>query len=56
VLEYLSVGATAVQVGTASFVSPGTVGGLVVELKRRIVELKINNMKELTEVLVPKWD
>jgi dihydroorotate dehydrogenase (NAD+) catalytic subunit len=56
VLEYLCVGATAVQVGTASFVAPGTVGGLAVELKRRIVELKLKNIKELTEVLVPKLD
>ena len=56
VLEYLSVGATAVQVGTASFVAPGTVGGLAAELERRIAVLKVNNMKELTEVLVPKLD
>jgi dihydroorotate dehydrogenase (NAD+) catalytic subunit len=56
VLEYLSVGATAVQVGTASFVAPGTVEGLVAGLKKRISGLKLQNISQLTEVLVPKLD
>jgi dihydroorotate dehydrogenase (NAD+) catalytic subunit len=56
VLEYLSVGAAAVQVGTASFVAPGTVGGLAAGLESRIIGYKIKNIKELTEVLVPKLD
>jgi len=56
VLEYLSVGAAAVQVGTASFVAPGTVAGLAVELEREIVRYKLQNIKALTEVLVPKLD
>jgi dihydroorotate dehydrogenase (NAD+) catalytic subunit len=56
VLEYLSVGAAAVQVGTASFVSPGAIGDLAAELERRIVESNVQNLKDLTEVLVPKFD
>jgi len=56
VLEYLSAGASAVQVGTASFVAPGTVGGLAVELEKRISRYKVKNIKDLTEVLVPKLD
>jgi dihydroorotate dehydrogenase (NAD+) catalytic subunit len=56
VLEYLSVGATAVQVGTASFVSPSTIGDLAAKLERRILEFNVQNIKDLTEVLVPKFD
>jgi dihydroorotate dehydrogenase (NAD+) catalytic subunit len=56
VLEYLSVGAAAVQVGTASFVSPGATRDLAAELKRRILEFNVKNLKDLTEVLVPKFD
>jgi dihydroorotate dehydrogenase (NAD+) catalytic subunit len=56
VLEYLSVGAAVVQVGTASFVSPGAIGGLAAELERRITGYKLHNIKDLTEVLVPKLD
>jgi dihydroorotate dehydrogenase (NAD+) catalytic subunit len=56
VLEYLSVGAAAVQVGTASFVSPGAIGDLAAELERRIFESNVQNLKDLTEVLVPKFD
>ncbi len=40
VLEYLSVGAAAVQVGTASFVSPGVTQGLVDGLHRAVSEAK----------------
>ena len=56
VLEYLSVGAAVVQVGTASFVNPGAIGGLASELERRITGYKVHNMKDLTEVLVLKLD
>jgi len=56
VLEYLSVGAAAVQVGTASFLDPGAVGGLAIDLERRISGYKLKNIKDLTEVLVPKLD
>jgi dihydroorotate dehydrogenase (NAD+) catalytic subunit len=56
VLEYLSVGAKAVQVGTASFVDPGAIVGLAVELERQISRYKVKNIKDLTEVLVPKLD
>jgi len=50
------VGAAAVQVGTASFVSPGAIGDLAAELERRILESNVKNLKDLTEVLVPKFD
>ena len=56
VLEYLAVGATAVQVGTASFVAPSAVAGIIEELGKHIVGLKVRNIKELTEVLVRKLD
>ena len=56
VLEYLSVGAAAVQVGTASFVNPCAVGGLAAQLEERVTGYKLQNIKDLTEVLVPKLD
>jgi dihydroorotate dehydrogenase (NAD+) catalytic subunit len=56
VLEYLSVGAVAVQVGTASFVDPSAVTGLAAGLGREISRYKLQNIKALTEVLVPKLD
>jgi dihydroorotate dehydrogenase (NAD+) catalytic subunit len=56
VLEYLSVGAAAVQVGTASFVNPGAIGGLAAQLEERVTGYKLQNIKDLTEVLVPKLD
>jgi dihydroorotate dehydrogenase (NAD+) catalytic subunit len=56
VLEYLAVGAAAVQVGTASFVGPGIVGGLATGLQERILGYKVKNIHGLTEVLVPKLD
>jgi dihydroorotate dehydrogenase (NAD+) catalytic subunit len=56
VLEYLSVGAAAVQVGTASFVNPGAIGDLGALLEERVTGYKLHNIKDLTEVLVPKLD
>jgi dihydroorotate dehydrogenase (NAD+) catalytic subunit len=56
VLEYLSVGAAAVQVGTASFVRPGVVGALSTGLQRRILGYKLQNIQDLTKVLVPQLD
>jgi dihydroorotate dehydrogenase (NAD+) catalytic subunit len=56
VLEYLSVGAAAVQMGTASFVSPGAIGALASELKRRATGFNVQNIQDLTEVLVLKLD
>ena len=53
VLEYLAVGATAVQVGTASFVRPGAVGDLSTGLRQRILGYKLQNIQDLTKVLVP---
>jgi dihydroorotate dehydrogenase (NAD+) catalytic subunit len=56
VLEYLSVGAAAVQMGTASFVRPGAIGALASELQRRATGFNVQNIQDLTEVLVPKLD
>jgi dihydroorotate dehydrogenase (NAD+) catalytic subunit len=56
VLEYLSVGAKAVQVGTANFVRPGAIGGLAAQLERRSTGFNVQNIQGLTEVLVPKLD
>lgn len=56
VLEYLAAGATAVQVGTASFVRPGVVECLSTGLRRRISGYKLQNMQDLTKVLVRPLD
>jgi dihydroorotate dehydrogenase (NAD+) catalytic subunit len=56
VLEYLAVGAAAVQVGTASFVRPGILGALSTGLQRRILRYKLQNIQDLTKVLVPQLD
>ncbi|HEX4537647.1 MAG TPA: dihydroorotate dehydrogenase [Candidatus Acidoferrum sp.] len=56
VLEYLSVGARAVQVGTANFVSPTAIGGLAAQLNKRATGFNVQNIQGLTEVLVPKMD
>lgn len=56
VLEYLSVGARAVQVGTANFVSPTAIGGLAAQLNKWATGFNVQNIHGLTEVLVPKLD
>jgi dihydroorotate dehydrogenase (NAD+) catalytic subunit len=55
-LEYLSVGAKAVQVGTASFVRPGAIEDLTSQLESRATGFNVQNIQGLTEVLVPKLD
>lgn len=47
VLEYLSVGAAAVQVGTATFVNPGATQGLVDGLGEAISEAKAFTIREI---------
>ena len=47
VLEYLVVGATAVQVGTASFVDPRATGRLVEGVERLCQVEKIRNINDL---------
>jgi dihydroorotate dehydrogenase (NAD+) catalytic subunit len=49
VLEYLAVGATAVQVGTASFTDPRVSQRLVGELERSLFVSKIFNINELRD-------
>jgi dihydroorotate dehydrogenase (NAD+) catalytic subunit len=47
VLEYLSVGASAVQVGTASFADPRVSEHLVSTLTNALVRLKANNISDI---------
>ncbi len=46
-LEFLIVGATAVQVGTANFVDPGAMGEIVAGIERFCVEENIGDIREL---------
>ena len=51
VLEYLAVGATAVQIGTATFTDPSAILTILSAFRSRFLESKINNIKDLTDVL-----
>jgi dihydroorotate dehydrogenase (NAD+) catalytic subunit len=52
VLEYLSVGAVAVEVGTASFVDPAATLKLVAGLEKRVSEAKAITIREITKDFV----
>jgi dihydroorotate dehydrogenase (NAD+) catalytic subunit len=52
VLDYLSVGAKAVQVGTASFVDPRTMARLIVDLERVTLEAKAFTISEIVKNFV----
>jgi dihydroorotate dehydrogenase (NAD+) catalytic subunit len=54
VLEYLSVGASAVQVGTASFSDPRITGVIVDGLEALFCERKANSISDLTAVFCSK--
>lgn len=56
VLEYLAAGATAVQVGTATFVSPDAVERLAADLQNRAEEYKYNSISDLKHKLVLKFN
>jgi dihydroorotate dehydrogenase (NAD+) catalytic subunit len=56
VLEYLAAGATAVQVGTASFVSPDVVEQLAAGLQYRAEEYKYSSISDLKQKLVLKFN
>jgi dihydroorotate dehydrogenase (NAD+) catalytic subunit len=49
ILEYLAVGASAVQVGTASFTDPAISEDLLQELSKIIINSKVSNISELRE-------
>jgi dihydroorotate dehydrogenase (NAD+) catalytic subunit len=51
VVEYLLAGASAVQVGTASFVRPGAAAELVEGLRRWLSDRGIESVQELTGAL-----
>jgi dihydroorotate dehydrogenase (NAD+) catalytic subunit len=52
VLEYLAVGATAIQVGTASFVDPRATPHLVVALENAVSDSKARTIKEIVKNFV----
>jgi len=54
VLEYMLAGAAAVQVGTASFISPTATMELVKQLERQVLARKFSTIRELQETLVPR--
>ena len=56
VLEYLQVGAAAVQVGTASFVDPSALEALVGDLKNHLIARKCNSINEFCQSLELKLD
>jgi dihydroorotate dehydrogenase (NAD+) catalytic subunit len=56
VLEYLAAGAAAVQVGTASFVSPTATEVLAAALRNRLLDFKSINLNDLRSNLVLKLD
>jgi dihydroorotate dehydrogenase (NAD+) catalytic subunit len=47
VLEYVAVGATAVQVGTASFADPGASEAIVEEVRKAIFDVKMFSFSEI---------
>lgn len=56
VLEYLAAGAAAVQVGTASFISPDAVERLANDLQYRAEESKYSSISDLKRKLVLKFN
>ncbi len=54
ILEYLAVGASAVQVGTASFTDPGISEQLSVDLARAVREANILTISELRDKIAAK--
>jgi dihydroorotate dehydrogenase (NAD+) catalytic subunit len=50
-LEFLLAGATAVQIGTANFISPGIAQKIVLDMERYLVENGIKDVKEMIGVL-----
>ena len=49
VLEYMSAGASAVQVGTANFVRPDATQRLVMDLRQAVSEVKALNIREIVK-------
>jgi len=54
VLEYFLVGASAIQVGTASFAEPNSCGRIVSELEKLCSSQKINRISELRGTFQPE--
>ena len=50
-LEFLLAGATAVQVGTASFLDPGAAGRIVREMEQYLVDNEIADVREMIGAL-----
>ena len=47
-IEFMLAGATAVQVGTASFIDPGVMQKIITGIEAYCVEMGIENIRELT--------
>jgi dihydroorotate dehydrogenase (NAD+) catalytic subunit len=56
VLEYLSVGASAVQVGTVSFADPRASERLLAPLTKALVQAKLIRISDLRAILAPQND
>lgn len=57
VMEFLLVGATAVQIGTANFYNPGLANQIIRELPDALATLKANSIKDVVGTLqIPKRD
>ena len=54
VLEFLVVGATAVQVGTASFRDPGAAGTIVAELEKLVQTEQLGPLSDIIGTLTPR--
>jgi len=50
-LEFIIAGASAVQVGTANFVDPSSMAGIIRGIERYMRDRKIKDIKELTGCL-----
>jgi dihydroorotate dehydrogenase (NAD+) catalytic subunit len=46
-LEFMLAGATAVQIGTANFITPGIAGKIAADMERYLTENRISDIKEL---------
>jgi dihydroorotate dehydrogenase (NAD+) catalytic subunit len=57
VMEFLLVGATAVQIGTANFYNPGLANQIIRELPEALATLKAESVKDIVGTLqIPKRD
>ena len=51
-LEFMMVGATAIQVGTANFVNPGSTLAIIEGIEKWLVEEGLNDVKQMIGTLM----